>query len=68
MENDLPIDHPRYESLKHRHLIVDGMKKNIVANAGMIAHGRGETFDYLLGEKHMNFRLMHVKLLPHTYI
>ena len=30
MENDLPIDHPRYESLKHRHLIVDGMKKNLL--------------------------------------
>ena len=55
MENDLPIDHPRYESLKHRHLIVDGMRKNIVANAGMIAHGRGETFDYLLGEKTHEF-------------
>tara|TARA_B100000287_G_scaffold335969_1_gene321599 strand:- start:1271 stop:2026 length:756 start_codon:yes stop_codon:yes gene_type:complete len=57
VENDLPIDHPRYESLKHRHLIIDGMKKNIVANAGLIAHGRGETFDYLLGEKTHDFSI-----------
>lgn len=43
--------HPRYESLKHRHLIVHGMEKGFVAKSGLIAHGRGEAFDYLLGEK-----------------
>ena len=50
-DHDVPKDHPRYESLKHRHKIIEGMKKLIVAEAGLIAHGRGECFDYMLGEK-----------------
>jgi 4-phosphopantoate---beta-alanine ligase len=44
-------DHPRYESLKLRAKIVDAYKKGILAESGMIAHGRGEAFDYLIGEK-----------------
>ena len=50
-DHDVPKDHPRYTSLKHRHEIIEGMKKLIVAEAGLIAHGRGECFDYMLGEK-----------------
>ncbi|RAP44834.1 MAG: hypothetical protein BZ135_07315 [Methanosphaera sp. rholeuAM6] len=44
-------DHPRYESLLYRQKIVDAHKNGILADSGMIAHGRGETFDYLIGEK-----------------
>jgi 4-phosphopantoate--beta-alanine ligase len=47
----VPRSHPRYESLKKREKIIDGMKNGIVAEAGPIAHGRGEAFDYLLGER-----------------
>ncbi len=43
--------HPRYESLKYRHRLVEGLKKGYVTQSGLIAHGRGEAFDYLLGEK-----------------
>ena len=43
--------HPRYLSLKTRDKIVDGVKKGITSTHGLIAHGRGEAFDYLLGEK-----------------
>ena len=43
--------HPRYESLILREKIVDGVKKGIASLAGLAAHGRGEAFDYLLGEK-----------------
>jgi len=43
--------HPRSKSLKQRHLIEEGVKSGIVTPTGMIAHGRGEAFDYLLGEK-----------------
>ena len=43
--------HPRSISLKLRHLIEEGVAKGIVTPKGMIAHGRGEVFDYLLGEK-----------------
>ncbi len=44
-------DHPRYQSLVYRDKIVKAHEKGILANSGMIAHGRGETFDYLIGEK-----------------
>ena len=44
-------DHPRYESLKLREKIVDAYNQGILAESGMIAHGRGEAFDYLLGEE-----------------
>ena len=50
-DHDVPKDHPRYESLQNRHKIIEGMRKLIVAEAGLIAHGRGECFDYMLGEK-----------------
>ncbi|UCC19126.1 MAG: phosphopantothenate/pantothenate synthetase [Promethearchaeota archaeon] len=49
--NSVPDSHPRYQSLKFRHKIIDGMKNLVVAEAGLIAHGRGECFDYILGEK-----------------
>ncbi|TXT59742.1 MAG: 4-phosphopantoate--beta-alanine ligase [Promethearchaeota archaeon] len=47
----LPKDHPRYDSLTYRHKIIQGMNDLVVAEAGLIAHGRGECFDYILGEK-----------------
>ncbi|MFX0008461.1 MAG: phosphopantothenate/pantothenate synthetase [Candidatus Hermodarchaeota archaeon] len=47
----VPKSHPRYESLKYRHKIIEGMKKLVVTEAGLIAHGRGECFDYILGER-----------------
>jgi len=47
----VPKTHPRYLSLKIRDRIVEGLKKGITSTHGLIAHGRGEAFDYLLGEK-----------------
>jgi 4-phosphopantoate--beta-alanine ligase len=43
--------HPRYISLKTREKIADGVKKGITSAHGLIAHGRGEAFDYLIGER-----------------
>ena len=51
----MPKSHPRYTSLKIRDLIVSGIKKGITSIHGLIAHGRGEAFDYLLGEKTNEF-------------
>jgi 4-phosphopantoate--beta-alanine ligase len=34
-----------------RELIVEGVKNGITSNQGLIAQGRGEAFDYLIGEK-----------------
>ncbi|MBD3352867.1 MAG: phosphopantothenate/pantothenate synthetase [Candidatus Lokiarchaeota archaeon] len=50
MVDELPEDHPRAESLHIRHKIIEGMHKLVVAEAGLIAHGRGEAWDYLIGE------------------
>ncbi|WP_415311792.1 hypothetical protein [Candidatus Nitrosocosmicus sp. FF01] len=33
-----------------REKIVEGYKNGLVALEGLIAHGRGECFDYLIGE------------------
>ena len=44
-------DHPRYNSLVLRDKLVDGCKKGITSIHGLIAYGRGEAFDYLIGEQ-----------------
>jgi len=51
----LPKSHPRYKSLKNRDLIVSGIRKGVTSIHGLIAHGRGEAFDYLIGEKTNKF-------------
>jgi 4-phosphopantoate--beta-alanine ligase len=48
---DIPDSHPRKASLELRHRLTEGVEKGITAYAGLIAHGRGEAFDYLLGER-----------------
>lgn len=45
----IPPDHPRYRSLRARERLVE--MGRVVAKEGLIAHGRGEAFDYLLGEQ-----------------
>lgn len=47
----IPPSHPRYASLMLREKLVDGFREGIVAPQGLIAHGRGEMFDYMLGER-----------------
>ncbi|MCS5525501.1 MAG: phosphopantothenate/pantothenate synthetase [Candidatus Poseidoniaceae archaeon] len=43
--------HPRYRSLLMRHRLEEAASKGMLANSAMIAHGRGEAYDYLLGEQ-----------------
>ena len=50
-EIDVPESHPRYESLLTRHRIESGVEKGITSKQGLIAQGRGEAYDYLLGER-----------------
>jgi len=47
----IPPDHPRYESLSTREKLVEGVERGITGINGLLAHGRGEAFDYLLGEE-----------------
>ena len=48
---NIPKSHPRYLSLQIREKLVSGFNNNLVAKEGLLAHGRGEAFDYLIGEK-----------------
>ena len=50
-EEEIPESHPRSASLVTRHRIEDGVHAGITSPQGLIAHGRGEAFDYLLGEE-----------------
>ncbi|HXW66354.1 MAG TPA: phosphopantothenate/pantothenate synthetase [Thermoplasmata archaeon] len=43
--------HPRYRSLRVRARLAQAVRAGLVVPEGLIAHGRGEAFDYLLGER-----------------
>ena len=47
----IPKTHPRATSLYIREKLVHGFKSGLVVEEGLLAHGRGEMFDYLIGEK-----------------
>lgn len=47
----IPKSHPRAKSLFIREKLVKGFENGLVAKEGLLAQGRGEAFDYLLGEK-----------------
>jgi 4-phosphopantoate--beta-alanine ligase len=47
----IPSDHPRAKSLYTREMLVNGFRRGLVVPEGLIAHGRGEAYDYLLGER-----------------
>jgi 4-phosphopantoate--beta-alanine ligase len=51
MNGNIPLNHPRLKSLLVREKLVSGFMRGLVAAEGLIAHGRGEAFDYLLGER-----------------
>ena len=58
---EIPKSHPRRQSLLSRQKIVDASKNGLLADSAMIAHGRGEAFDYLLGEKTSNSARLAIK-------
>lgn len=60
--------HPRYQSLLIREKLTSAFKRGITSPAGLIAHGRGEAFDYLLGEKTGAFAHEAIKAAAATLI
>ena len=48
---DIPKDHPRYASLMVRERLAQFVKEGLVTPTGLISQGRGEAFDYLIGER-----------------
>ncbi len=51
VSSHIPADHPRAASLRVRETLKDAVARGLVHPTGLIAHGRGEAFDYLLGER-----------------
>jgi len=47
----IPKSHPRAKSLLIREKLVSGFDRGLVAKEGLLAQGRGEAFDYLIGER-----------------
>ena len=47
----IPRGHPRRASLEERARLAHGIRTGVTHATGLIAHGRGEAFDYLLGER-----------------
>ena len=47
----IPSDHPRAKSIYIREMLVNGFRRGLVVPEGLIAHGRGEAYDYLIGER-----------------
>jgi len=57
----IPKSHPRATSLHIREKLVSGYKSGLVVEEGLLAHGRGEMFDYLIGEKTSKCALQAIK-------
>lgn len=55
MPTRIPRLHPRYRSLVTRERLREGLLRGLVHETGLIAQGRGEAFDYLLGERSAPF-------------
>ncbi|MCX8195814.1 MAG: 4-phosphopantoate--beta-alanine ligase [Acidilobaceae archaeon] len=53
----IPESHPRYRSLLVREKVVEAFLEGAVVPQGLIAQGRGEAFDYILGEVSHPFAL-----------
>jgi 4-phosphopantoate--beta-alanine ligase len=47
----IPDSHPRAASLRTREVLAQAAASGLVHPTGLVAHGRGEAFDYLLGER-----------------
>ena len=63
---NIPKSHPRFVSLQIREKLVEGFKNNLVAKEGLLAHGRGEAFDYLIGEKTTTSAKKAINAAAHT--
>lgn len=47
----VPKDHPRYRSLMTRERLAEAVAAGLADPTGLISQGRGEAFDYLMGER-----------------
>ena len=64
----IPKSHPRAASLHIREKLVSGYKSGLVVEEGLLAHGRGEMFDYLIGERTSKYSLRAIKAASEALI
>ncbi len=48
---EIPESHPRYKSLMTRERLAEMVERGLVTPTGLISHGRGEAYDYMMGER-----------------
>jgi 4-phosphopantoate--beta-alanine ligase len=72
---EIPDSHPRRDSLRRREKLVAGYRQGLVVPEGLIAQGRGEALDYLLGERTHAFAVAaieatsaHMRVSRHPYV
>ena len=72
---EIPDSHPRRDSLRRREKLVAGYRQGLVVPEGLIAQGRGEALDYLLGERTHDFAVAaieatsaHICVAKHPYV
>jgi len=58
----IPLDHPRYDSLMTRERLVEMVEEGLVTPTGLISHGRGEAYDYLMGERSLDSTILSEKV------
>ncbi|MEM3064881.1 MAG: 4-phosphopantoate--beta-alanine ligase [Candidatus Nitrosotenuis sp.] len=68
MKSQIPKTHPRAKSLYIRERLVDAFDSGLVAKEGLMAHGRGEAFDYLIGERTSNSAKKAIKAAAATLL
>lgn len=68
MNKYLPRSHPRLKSLYTREQLVNGFRNGLVVPEGLIAHGRGEAFDYMIGERTTEVALVAAKAACSTLL
>ncbi len=64
----IPRSHPRAASLHIREKLVNGYRKGLVVEEGLLAHGRGEMFDYIIGEKTSKASYDAIKAAAHMFL
>ncbi|MEM2785123.1 MAG: 4-phosphopantoate--beta-alanine ligase [Candidatus Nitrosotenuis sp.] len=68
MKSQIPKTHPRAKSLYIREKLVHAFDSGLVAKEGLMAHGRGEAFDYLIGERTSNAAKKAIKAAAATLL
>ena len=64
---EIPDSHPRKASLLARAKLTEAASQGLLAESALIAHGRGEAFDYLLGEKTSESASLAIRETAHGY-